>query len=61
VPKSGEVDLEIMTPLLTLEQGKKNSLLDDNGSAIIIHQNADDYVTDPAGNSGNRIACGVIK
>lgn len=61
VPKSGEVDLEIMTPLLTLEQGKKNSLLDDNGSAIIIHQNADDYVTDPAGNSGSRIACGVIK
>jgi Cu-Zn family superoxide dismutase len=61
VPENGEVDLEIMTPLLTLEKGKKNSLLDGNGSAIIIHKNADDYVTDPAGNSGARIACGAIK
>lgn len=37
------------------------SLFDENGSSIIIHEKADDYVTDPAGNSGARIACGVIK
>lgn len=61
VSKKGEVDLEITTPLVTLGKGKSNSLLDKDGSAIIIHEKADDYVTDPSGNSGNRIACGIIK
>lgn len=35
-------------------------LLDADGAAIMIHADADDYKTDPAGNSGKRIACGVI-
>jgi len=61
VPENGEVDTEITTPLLTLEKGKANSLLDEDGSALVIHEKADDYVTDPAGNSGDRIACGVVK
>jgi superoxide dismutase, Cu-Zn family len=30
------------------------------GAAIVIHAKADDYKTDPSGNSGDRIACGVI-
>ena len=61
VSEEGKVDLEITTPMLTLEKGKANSLLDKDGSALVIHEKADDYVTDPAGNSGKRIACGVIK
>lgn len=61
VPESGEVDLQILTPLVTLSKGKKNSLLDEDGSAVIIHEDEDDYVTDPAGKSGARIACGAIK
>jgi Cu-Zn family superoxide dismutase len=36
------------------------SLLDDDGSAIVIHESPDDYVTGPTGNAGARIACGVI-
>lgn len=35
-------------------------LLEGDGTAIVIHANADDYLTDPSGNSGDRIACGVI-
>ena len=31
-----------------------------NGAAVVIHAKADDYKTDPSGNSGDRIACGVI-
>ena len=38
-----------------------NSLLEGNGTSVVIHANADDYSTDPTGNSGGRIACGVIK
>ncbi|MER2010654.1 MAG: superoxide dismutase family protein, partial [Psychrobacillus sp.] len=30
-------------------------------SSLVIHEKADDYKTDPAGNSGARIACGVIE
>ena len=31
-----------------------------NGTAIVIHTGVDDYKTDPAGNAGSRIACGLI-
>ena len=35
-------------------------LLDSDGSALVIHAAPDDYKTDPSGNSGGRIACGVV-
>jgi Cu-Zn family superoxide dismutase len=37
-----------------------HSLFSNGGTAIVIHAKADDYKTDPSGNSGDRIACGVI-
>ncbi len=43
---------------VTLKDGP-HSLLSD-GAAIVVHAKADDYKTDPSGNSGDRIACGVI-
>lgn len=36
-------------------------LLDDDGAAIVIHAQPDDYATQPSGASGDRIACGVIE
>lgn len=36
-------------------------LMDADGAAIVVHAKADDYKTDPSGNSGDRIACGVVK
>ena len=47
------------TNMISLGVGE-DSLLDTDGSAIIIHANPDDLVTDPSGNSGDRIVCGVI-
>jgi superoxide dismutase, Cu-Zn family len=38
-----------------------DGLLDADGAALIIHEKADDYRTDPTGNSGKRIICGVFK
>lgn len=36
-------------------------LMDADGASIVVHAKADDYKTDPSGNSGDRIACGVVK
>jgi len=38
-----------------------HSLFSNGGTALVIHAKADDLKTDPAGNAGDRIACGVIK
>jgi len=43
---------------VTLKDGPHSLLT--NGAAIVIHAKADDYKTDPSGNSGDRVACGVI-
>jgi superoxide dismutase, Cu-Zn family len=61
VPASGELKAEIINDAVTLEKGKPNSLLKDGGTAFIVHAEADDYRTDPTGNAGGRIACGVIE
>jgi Cu-Zn family superoxide dismutase len=37
-----------------------NGLMDADGASIVVHTRADDYRTDPSGNSGDRIACGVV-
>lgn len=44
---------------ITLTDGPR-SVMDGNGTAIVVHAGPDDYRTDPSGNSGSRIACGVI-
>ena len=46
---------------LTAPAGTPGALLDADGAALVIHAQADDYMTDPSGNSGARIACAVIQ
>ena len=41
-------------------RGGEHALLDADGAALVIHANADDYRTDPTGNAGGRMACGVF-
>jgi superoxide dismutase, Cu-Zn family len=58
VPEGGKLQVEVLNPTVTLSA--ESALLDEDGSAIVVHAGADDYQTDPAGNAGDRIACGVI-
>jgi Cu-Zn family superoxide dismutase len=61
VPQSGELSVEVVNSAISLEPGKPNSVFDADGSSLVVHAKADDYKSDPAGNSGDRIACGVIQ
>ena len=58
VPPDGKLEVEFLNPVVTISQ--EAALLDTDGTSIVIHANADDYKTDPDGNSGPGIACGVI-
>jgi Cu-Zn family superoxide dismutase len=60
VPASGELVAEIANTAISLVKGQPNSVFDADGSAIIVHAGVDDYKSDPTGNAGDRIACGVI-
>ena len=60
IDSDGTGRAEFVAAQATLEEGAAR-LFDDDGSAVIIHARADDYETDPSGNSGERIACGVIR
>jgi Cu-Zn family superoxide dismutase len=61
IPPSGELKLEVVNTMITLEKGKPDSALKPDGTTLIIHAAPDDYKTDPTGNAGARIACGVIE
>jgi len=45
---------------LSLDPAASDSLFANGGTSIMVHEKADDMKTDPTGNAGNRIACGVI-
>ena len=46
---------------ISMDPAAPNSLFLNGGTSIVVHAKADDQKTDPSGDSGNRIACGVIK
>ena len=59
VGKNGKAKLKVKNPDVTLGTDS-HSLFSNGGTALVIHAKADDMKTDPAGNAGDRIACGVI-
>jgi superoxide dismutase, Cu-Zn family len=61
VKSDGTFELTKIIDGITLESGSKNSLFQSAGTAFVIHEKPDDEKTDPTGNAGKRIACGVVK
>ncbi|MFP4416161.1 MAG: superoxide dismutase family protein [Chitinivibrionales bacterium] len=61
VDEDGTMSMELTTDRVTLQENQPHSLFRKGGTAIVIHKNPDDYITDPAGKGGDRIACGEIE
>jgi Cu-Zn family superoxide dismutase len=61
VPNGGSFRVEQYNARVTLKEGHEDSLLRKGGTSLIVHTNPDDYRTDPAGDAGAGIACGVIR
>ena len=59
VPADGNLVFDVLNPAVTLKAGA-NSLFKAGGTALVLHGGPDDYKSDPAGNAGPRIACGVV-
>lgn len=57
VPATGVLQAEILNTAVKLD----DILFDSDGASIVIHQDADNYSSDPAGDAGPRIACGIIQ
>lgn len=60
VGEDGTVNESFIAKKVTLGKGKDDSLLSDGGTAIVIHEGADDGKSQPSGDAGDRFACGVI-
>ncbi|MDR3720659.1 MAG: superoxide dismutase family protein [Candidatus Acidoferrales bacterium] len=59
VAANGKGSATVVAKGVTLGDGA-NSLFHDGGTSLVIHAKADDLMSDPSGNSGDRVACGVI-
>lgn len=55
----GEATVELKD--VSLDKSAANSIFANGGTAVVVHEKADDMKTDPTGNAGNRIACGVVQ
>jgi Cu-Zn family superoxide dismutase len=60
VGQDGVLKADVLANRITLGAGE-NSVLDQDGSALVVHAKADDYHSQPSGEAGDRVACAVIE
>ena len=56
--ENGKAELKLETPLWTIGDANPSDVV---GHAVVVHANVDDFTTQPTGNAGGRVACGVIQ
>lgn len=57
----GMAMLDLSTDTISLNEGDENYIFDEDGTALVIHADPDDQMTDPSGNSGDRELCAVLE
>lgn len=60
VEEDGTVETTFLNERITLQKDEINTLFTEDGTSLVIHEKADDYKSQPAGDAGGRIGCGVI-
>lgn len=60
VGPTGEVEVELVSPFVTLNREAEETIFDADGTAFVVFEKADDYISEADGNAGARIACGPI-
>ncbi|MFN0218369.1 MAG: superoxide dismutase family protein [Hyphomicrobium sp.] len=61
VGQDGTATAEFLSPFLTLNKETEDKLFDADGASLILFEKSDDYLSEPEGGAGQRLACGVIK
>ncbi len=61
VDENGNVHTTVLGEMVSIQEDSKNSIISEEGTSIMIHDGPDDYTSQPAGDSGERIACGTIQ
>ncbi|WP_156840500.1 superoxide dismutase family protein [Novosphingobium aquimarinum] len=57
---SGMIMTQVLNTGVSLDKDAPNSIWDQDGTALVIHAKADDYMSQPSGDAGDRVACAVV-
>jgi superoxide dismutase, Cu-Zn family len=60
VGPTGEIEVEMVSPFVTLNKSAEESIFDADGTSFVVFEKADDYLSEPDGGAGSRVACGII-
>jgi superoxide dismutase, Cu-Zn family len=60
VGANGEVEVDLVSPFVSLNKTAEESIFDADGTAFVLFDRPDDYITEPDGGAAGRVACGVI-
>lgn len=60
IGEDGTINDELVAENVSMTSGEENSLVREGGTSLVVHESADDGETQPSGDSGARIACGIV-